>query len=263
MPSSPESMEISRTDGIRFAQVTDCHLMDTPNGQLRGVDTRATLEAVLESIGRNHPQLDFLLFTGDISQTGSRASYGIFASVLSSLSLPIYCIPGNHDDPHKLQDIIPTSPVSGLKTIRLGAHRLQLLTSWIAGEHHGRVPDACLRHLGEQLARPPDGMDIIALHHPPVTTGCWLDGMGLVNRADLCRELARAPQPTLLLCGHLHQALERRIVNTRVLTSPASCYQFRPGSATMAVDHTRTPGYRFFHIESPDRVHTRVHHLVH
>lgn len=263
MTASPESLEIAGEDGIRFAQVTDCHLMDEPDGRLRGINTRATLEAVLESIGNNHPRLDFLLFTGDISQTGSRASYGIFASALASLNCPVYCIPGNHDDPAGLHDIIPTSPVSELRTIPLGANRLQLLTSWIAGKHHGRIPDACLRRLGRQLARPPGGMDIIALHHPPVATGCWLDGMGLVNRADLYGELARVPQPTLLLCGHIHQTIDRQFGNTRVLTAPSSCYQFKPGAATMTVDETQTPGYRYFHIESPHRVHTRVYHLAH
>ncbi len=144
MAASPESLEIAGEDGIRFAQITDCHLMDEPDGRLRGIHTRATLEAILESIGNNHPHLDFLLFTGDISQIGNRASYGVFASTLASLSCPIYCIPGNHDDPAGLHDII-----------------------------------------------------------------------------------------------------------------------FKPGAATLTVDETRTPGYRYFHIKPPHRVHTRVYHLAH
>jgi Icc protein len=85
---------------LRLLQISDTHLHAAADSRMRGVTTYATFRAVLEQAQRD-PRwpVDAILATGDIVQDESRAGYERFRAALEPLGVPVYSIPGNHDDP--------------------------------------------------------------------------------------------------------------------------------------------------------------------
>lgn len=103
-----------------------------------------------------------------------------------------------------------------------------------------------------------EGPALCAGHHPPLACGsAWLDAIGLEDGATLLAWLKRHPQVRGMLFGHIHQALDRRQGALRLLGTPATSFQFRPGRARFALD-TRLPGYRTVKLWPNGRLTSRV-----
>jgi Icc protein len=72
--------------------------------------------------------------------------------------------------------------------------------------------------------------------------------------------LANHPQVKLLLCGHVHQAVDMYYKDIRILISPATCRQFLPGSDAFAIDPV-PPGYRRIILDESGMIDTVVKRL--
>ena len=81
----------------KFIQITDCHLFASEEGKLLGMDTQASLNAVMDKIHAEQNQFDFYLCTGDLSQDGSVESYQYLKDLLAQDKKEPFWIPGNHD----------------------------------------------------------------------------------------------------------------------------------------------------------------------
>ena len=99
----------------------------------------------------SYPDNDFLLFTGDVSQTGSEEIYALFNSLIQQNDLPVFCVAGNHDTPHLLQQTFPNCTDESINIAQLGQFSLVLLNSCVQGEHHGMVSQHCLKRLDDYL----------------------------------------------------------------------------------------------------------------
>ena len=89
-PASDESLLV--------IQITDPHLRKEEDGKLLGMNTRSSLDAVLNLIKNNHSAPDMVLATGDIAQDGSTEAYQCFAEKTSIFESPVYWFSGNHDN---------------------------------------------------------------------------------------------------------------------------------------------------------------------
>lgn len=252
----------THSEQLNIIHITDSHLLDRLDENFHNFDTRAYLEAVLQDSLTSYPETDFLLFTGDISQTGSESSYAIFESLIRRYDLPVYAVPGNHDTPEFLQRIIPDSPANTINIVDLGSFSLVLMSSWVQDQHHGMISQYCLQQLGNYLAAHQDRFHIIALHHPPVLTNSkWLDELGLINRNELLGLLESHSENTLILAGHIHQEIDSTSGGLRMLTTPSSCYQFKANSDNMCRLDRPQPAYRYLRLATDGNLHTRVHYL--
>src|ERR1700733_2026403 len=83
---------------MQILQITDPHLYGSATGRLRGVETDASLRAVLEDAFARVPNYSAVLVTGDLVQDDS-SGYLRFRSIFGNLRKPVLCIPGNHDEP--------------------------------------------------------------------------------------------------------------------------------------------------------------------
>ena len=55
-------------------------------------------ERALQAVARLAPQPDIVLITGDLTDCGLAAEYGLLSGLLArSLPMPVFVIPGNHD----------------------------------------------------------------------------------------------------------------------------------------------------------------------
>ena len=77
---------------FRFAILTDAHLFDIANHKFDGILTKAVAE-----VNALNPAPDFVVYLGDIAQSGKQAELEKGKSILSKLTVPMRVIPGEHD----------------------------------------------------------------------------------------------------------------------------------------------------------------------
>ena len=96
---------------VKLLQISDTHLHATKDSRMRGVTTYDTLVAVLRHAQRDRRwPVDGVIVSGDIVQDESRAGYELFKSEMAPLGVPVYCIPGNHDDPKLMNELLSRAP---------------------------------------------------------------------------------------------------------------------------------------------------------
>jgi 3',5'-cyclic-AMP phosphodiesterase len=139
-----------------------------------------------------------------------------------------------------------------------GGWLLVMLDSYLHGMASGRLGAPELARLDAALAAHPERHALVCLHHHPVAAGSrWLDAVSLENPAALFEVLDRHANVRLLVWGHAHQAWEGTRNGVRLLCTPSTCAQFKPGSDTFAID-TRPPAYRWFRLHADGRAESGV-----
>lgn len=170
---------------VYFAHLTDIHISD----RHQSFSTVSTLAAELftESIGllNSIDDLDFVMITGDVLDTASRAEVAQYQDIISGLNKPWYFIPGNHDgfiDP-KFPDAMrpeeavtlidprmadPTPYAQHAWWSRAVGRGVQLigLDSRLADDWGGMVSQPQLDWLGRELDDHKDDLVILTVHHP-------------------------------------------------------------------------------------------------
>jgi len=229
---------------VRLVQVTDTHLYADPRGALLGMVTLESLDAVLGLVAGEALPADAVLATGDLVHDGSAAGYALLRERLGGLGCPALALPGNHDDPATLAEVLAQPPVQGAREARFADWQVLLLDSTVPGEDGGRLDGVELDWLDERLGSGP-GHALVCLHHSPLPTGSdWLDTMRLANAEAFFAVLDRHPKVRGVLFGHIHQTLEATRHGVRIMGSPSTCVQFAKVRPRFGLD-PRPPGYRW------------------
>ena len=245
------------TAPLRIVQFTDLHLYGAAQGELRGVATLPSLEATLAAAQRREAGCDAVLLTGDLVQDDA-AGYGHVRTLFGASTVPVYCIPGNHDEPAALNHALGSRPFQVCGSAVHGNWLFVMLDSYLARKAGGRLGEAEVRRLDSTLGAHPDHHALICLHHHPVPMQSrWLDSVSLDNAAALFEVLDRHANVRVVLWGHVHQAWEGTRNGVRLMCAPSTCAQFKPGSDNFAVDR-RPPGYRWLHLYADGRIDSAV-----
>jgi len=242
---------------LRLIQFTDPHLYADENGTLRGVATLPALERTLAHAKARDWPVDAVLVTGDLVQDDP-GGYASFRRVFSALNLPVYCLPGNHDEPAAMRRELARAPFVMDPLIDHDAWRIVQLDSCVPGSADGRLSAASLKMLDEALAGAGRRHVLVCLHHHPVPMSSrWLDRVGLANASELFRVLDAHRNVRAVLWGHVHQCYDGLRRNVRLLGTPSTCAQFLPHSDEFAVD-PRPPGYRTLTLRPDGTLDTEV-----
>ena len=248
-------------DTVRVAQLTDCHIFAGAGELLKGMDTRLSFDAVSAAMLARHGDLDLLLATGDLSQDGSAGSYRFLAKRFNRMKLPVFRLPGNHDDSALMAANLDGRQVSPAKQVLAGAWQILLLDSTIGGEIHGRVSSAELEFMDRALEARPGHHALVCLHHQAIETGSrWIDEKGLLDAAQFRQRVKAHRQVRAVLWGHVHQEMQLSSDGIEWMSTPSSCVQFAPGSAEFAIGD-EAPGYRILHLHADGSVESRVHRV--
>lgn len=242
---------------LRLIQFTDTHLYGDVDGKLRGVATYPALLAALEHARARHWPCDAILATGDLVQDDPEG-YPRFREVFGGLGVPVYCIPGNHDEPEALASALNGAPFQLGGVAQWPGWVAVMLDSYLAGKAQGRLSPRSLRDLDAALSANSGRHALVCLHHHPVPMQSrWLDQVGLENPDEFFAVLDRHSNVRAVLWGHVHQihAAERKGV--KLLSTPSTCAQFLPLSASFAIDR-RPPGYRWLELHPDGRISTEV-----
>lgn len=243
---------------IEVLHITDCHLTGEPSGALLGVNTRDSLNAVLQLIRRQHPDPDFLIASGDLAQDGSVEAYRYFRDSLRDWTCPKSWFPGNHDRRDNMNAVVAATGEL-TKVHRMGAWQFVMLDSLVEGKVYGELSAQELSVLESALNERPDLHTLVCLHHHPVTIDSqWLDNIALKNSAEFMALVTRHANVKAVLWGHIHQQVDRQVGPLQLMATPSTCIQFLPRSQGFAVDNI-APGYRILRLFADGRIETQVY----
>ena len=235
---------------IKFVHITDCHLGNSTDTIFKDINTFAYLNKVCQAIQHNEQGLDFILVTGDISQTGEESSYEIFQQQMSQFIAPVYCLPGNHDNPELLQKYFPNSPIDTLSHLQINGAFLLLINTVVPGEEYGHIPVYFIQELEDFFDQNPLIPAIVAMHHPVIPTDTpWMDQIGVQDAKTFYEYFIKRKNIRLVLNGHVHMDIEHQQQDTAFFSTPATCYQFKKQANNTEYD-TLNPGYRLIEIQN-------------
>lgn len=245
---------------LELVQFTDPHLFADRDGEMRGVNTFASLQQVLAAASQSHWPPDALLVTGDIAQDESRAGYHVFRDILAPLELPVLCIPGNHDNPVYMREELK-DPFVVIQNVEFDHWIVPLLNTYTHGTAAGELDRGALQALDSTLAANSSLHALVCLHHQPVPMGSkWLDSVALRNPEAFFDVLDRHTNVRGVLWGHVHQEFDGDRNGVRLMSTPSTCRQFLPGSEKFALDDA-PPGYRWLRLAENGSIETAVIYL--
>jgi Icc protein len=247
-----------RDETIRIVQLTDTHLKAYSGGTLLGLDTDHSLQAVVDLVLREYLEPDLLLGTGDLADSGAGDAYRRLIGYFDQITPDHYWLPGNHDLRDVMIDVASERRLPG--EIRIGNWQIVMLDSQLPGEVGGHLGSAELQRLEEALedAAGAELYSLLCLHHQPVPVGCdWLDEQMVSDARALFEIIGRYPRVRGLLWGHVHQEVDQRCEDLRLLCTPSTCVQFLPHQIDFAVD-TLAPGYRWLELTPDGCIETAV-----
>jgi len=182
----------SQQEGLTFAHLTDVHV--NPDSE-----SEENLRSVVHDI--NQLGIDFVVVTGDLTNTGSNAELEAAKDVLDQLDIPYYAVPGNHET--------NWSESAGLKFNELfGNDRFvfsrdeYLFVGFNTGPYmkmgDGHVKQEDLQWLRRELEKKkkPE-QTLISMAHYPLAEGLdnWTEVTEILHTYD-CR---------MAFCGHGHR----------------------------------------------------------
>ncbi len=243
---------------MRLLQLTDTHITATEAARFDGMDTHASLQRVLGHVGAVETAAGAILLSGDLVHQESRAAYARLQSLLTEVSLPIYCLPGNHDDPEMMRRYLAGGNIACPGRVTFPAWQVLLLNSHLAGHPGGHLETRELQRLEHHLQAHTDLNALLCLHHQPLPIGSpWMDAMGLDNADELFALVDRYPRVRAIIWGHIHQEFHARRGHMDLYGTPSTCIQFKPASAVYTRDDSQ-PGYRRVDLYPDGRLLTDV-----
>lgn len=239
---------------------TDPHLFGDPTRNLRGVPTLPALRAVLAAANNHIAAAEAILATGDLVQDDP-GGYRHFREEFRRYGKPVLCIPGNHDVSPAIQQELAEPPFQLGGTWDRGKWRVILLDSSIPGETSGCIDPAAMQWLEQALLDAGGRHALVCLHHHPIPMHSrWLDTVGLTNGEEFIALLRRSPAVRGVLFGHVHQNFDAEVGGLRMIATPSTCSQFKPGSDDFAIDST-PPAWRQLTLQANGRIDSRLHWL--
>lgn len=213
-----------------IAQVTDPHIKAEGRLAYREVDTAANLERCVHHLMSLKEMPDVVLMTGDLTDFGREDEYRLLRKLLDPLTMPVYVIPGNHDERDNFRRAFRDHaylPPDGDLHYAVEDYPLRMigLDTTIRGESGGEMNEARLAWLDDRLAERPDAPTVLFMHHPPILTGIrHMDVQNCSNADGLAGLLGRHPQVFQILCGHVHRSVHRQWAGVTVSIAPSASH---------------------------------------
>lgn len=241
----------------RIIQITDTHIGADGGFLFNGTDTLASLIRVIDAI-QSREQPDAVLVTGDLVHEPVATAYLLLMEQLQRLRVPVFCLPGNHDDPLIMEQVLNDGNVSTCKTIAINQWMVLMVNSFLAGTHAGRLDESEIQWLQKQLRAFVNHPVLIALHHHPVPIHSpWMDAMILENPQAFLQVLDSFPDVRAVIWGHIHQNFETLREGVHFWGCPSTCVQFRPLAKVFEED-SRTPGYRLIQLAGQAQISSEI-----
>jgi Icc protein len=216
---------------LLIAQISDLHV-DVQGQLLFGrIDTAARLTHCIQHIARLPVQPALIVASGDLVNRGTIEEYRVLRERLAPLTMPVYLMPGNHDERTALRNVFPDHtylPSHGTLHYSVDVEdlRLIMLDTVIPGEGGGGLDAAQLDWLDQSMAA---RSCMIFMHHPPFATGVsYMDEIALdaADGARFAAVVSRHRFVQRISCGHVHRAVSCAWNGTVAGVCPSSAFQY-------------------------------------
>jgi Icc protein len=237
---------------MKIIQITDTHLFAEDEAMYHGaVFSNKTYRAVIDRIRKEDlADANMIFLTGDLSQDESSASYQKVADALQSVSVPIYWIPGNHDDIAVMESVFNKVP-HFFRVTRFSTRYWEFIFLNTKIEQDttgiGCVSEAELIALKEQLKKIKTTNKSIAIvmhHHPKPVNTPLVDKYILQNHQEFLQEIAGS-KVKLIMTGHVHNDYCVTHQGMTIETAPATCLQWKKGTVDLVAEYKI--GYKVYH----------------
>ena len=214
-------------------QISDLHIKLPGKLSYRQVDCAAMLSRCVEEILRLPQRPDLVIATGDLVDFGLPGEYAHLGQLLAPLPMPLYLMPGNHDERGALREAFPDHAYLRQwqpfvqYAIEDWPLRIVALDTVIPGQGGGELCEERLAWLERTLAAQPGKPTLVLMHHPPFPTLIGhMDKQGLLRGGDgLAKVISRHPQVERVLCGHIHRPIQTRFAGTLATVCPSPAHQ--------------------------------------
>lgn len=213
-------------------QLSDLHIREPGKLAYGRIETAPYLKRAIDSILHLRQQPDAVVITGDLTDFGRAAEYDHLRTLLTPLPMPVYLMPGNHDDRAQLRKVFSSHAYLGSNgfvqfSIEVGALQLIALDTVVPGQSSGTLCAERLAWLHGELNKHRSRPVVIAMHHPPFQTLIGhMDAMGLLQGAAALEPLvAQYPNIERVICGHLHRSIQVRFGGSIASTAPSPAHQ--------------------------------------
>ena len=233
-----------------LVQITDTHIVERGTLLYGQADTARHLAETVSEINAMRPWPDLVLITGDLVEHPVPQTYGHFRDLISPLEMPVYLMPGNHDDPAIMCDffrdtpLFPGEPPHYQYAIEGPGFRTLALNSHYDGSELPFFGARRLQWLQYELESS-DQPTLIAIHHPPMKTGVgFIDMVGEQRHRELGELLTSHPQAIKVICGHGHLDLNGMLGNIPVQMVGSIAHQLIAGRVidiAPSFDNVRIP----------------------
>ena len=214
------------------AQISDTHVKRKGKLLHHMVNTAKALRRCIACLNAFEPRPDIVVATGDLTDGGKPKEYKRLRRLLDELEIPLYLIPGNHDDRQHLRAAFPHHGYlqNGSPYVQYVVEgfpvRLIALDSTDPSRSGGFLDQERLLWLEARLAEAPTAPTILLVHHPPFVTGIRpMDAPGFIGVERFGEIVARHANVERIACGHIHRAMQVRWNGTLACTAPSTAHQ--------------------------------------
>ena len=226
---------------------------------MRGLNTYDSFRSIIDRVSTGKRKPDAVIATGDLVQDETRKGYERFRGLVGELNVPVHCIPGNHDSPRIMAEILNEPPFQFCGSAIYQDWCLIMLNSAIRWDDGGQLEASQLEILDQTLNANKSQHALICMHHHPIPMGsAWMDGgLGLRNSDEFLKVIDQYDNVRGVAWGHVHQASDRERNGVALFSTPSTCAQFLPNSDVFMMD-TRPPGYRWVNLMPDGSIETEV-----
>ncbi|MDN4016474.1 phosphodiesterase [Zwartia panacis] len=250
-----------------FVQLSDTHIREPGRLAYNRLDTAPYLRNAVQSILSLKQKPLAVVMTGDLTDFGREQEYRHLAELIAPLDMPVYLLPGNHDDRDGLRAAFPAHDYLGESgfvqyEVDIGPLTLMTLDTCVLGESGGELCDERLDWLEKSLDKNAGKPVIVAMHHPPFTTLIGhMDKIGVQRGVERLKSIiSRHPNVERIICGHLHRAIDVRFAGTIASTTPSPAHQVTLNLTTDAASTwmLEPPAFRVFGWSPPEGLVTHL-----
>jgi 3',5'-cyclic AMP phosphodiesterase CpdA len=212
------------------------------------VDANEKLASAIGYLNARADRIDAVVATGDLANDGGEEQYVLLRDLLEPLQIPIYLVPGNHDEVDAFRAAFsdqPWLPAGGPIDYVIDDHEVRLIgiDTTEGGRHDGVFSTTQAEWLDGVLAQQPDVPTMLFCHHPPFLTRLWLFDAIRLSGSELLRAVVeRHGQVRHIVSGHVHRPVSTSWGTTTLTTSPSTTHQSRcdldPDEGAGIVDET-------------------------
>jgi len=217
---------------MTIAHISDLHVRRKGDLLHHMIHTGRELRRAVAVLNAASPRPAFVVATGDLVERGKPKEYKRLRAILADLALPVFLVPGNHDDRASLRAAFPHHtylPRSGPLCYAVETRPLRMIALDTTTGRRGRggeVDAERLAWLDRTLAAAPHVPTVIAMHHPPFDVGVApVDTPPLAGRDDFARVVAAHAHVVRILCGHVHRFHGATVGGAPAFSVPSTAQQ--------------------------------------